>query len=617
MIKFDLSSLNDVRESLAQAGDALLKFKIRQNLVSQYTAVPSLNGAFTQHGTFWSGQSGSAKNVVDILTSNVNWLLEVFSNQLEGFDLQEYFSKKSFDQVNSQVAVADNRMRKFFIPTRDSRTIDNLMYNTPVTVAEATMPLASLISAFQGDDSAPLAVADSWENAAKALKDSMDNLKSASTGLASSSEGYSFDTAREAIDDVHKTGLVVASNTTAMAGSVRQFPLVRSTNLQALETIQATTSLIADPAERLLAEQAAVANFVSSQLQPSLEMVRPPVSNLGVPIVGHSGGGTLDATTVSTASAQPTVTHINGHTNAVSPASATTHGEQAAAAATNAPKPTAAPAATHAAPAPGGLHAPANTPAPVQPAAATAAPQAPGFAPGGITSPAQAPTIAPHQATAATATPTVPGQGGTSMPGTENLINAQNRFGAGGGAAGRPGAVSELGGRGSGPQLRSISGGAGSGSGANSVTGTPKADLRNVSTTAPRPNLPGSLKAISSPLSAPHGENAHANTPNSGKGATSAVHGTAGAKGGAGMKSGANVASTAMGRGTSIGRAGKGAKTGLRGSAVAFGKQDRSYFRRVFLSGEDPLISGKKARDRKSRGKDRATAQQTVKKVIR
>lgn len=616
MIKFDIVGLHGVRKALSNAGNALLAFSDAVGGSASYTTAPSLGSAFVQHNTFWSGQSGSALAVLDILKSNVGWLQEVFSNQLEGFDLQEYFSKKSFDQVNSQVAVADNRMRKFFIPTRDSRTIDNLMYNTPVTVAEATMPLASLISAFQGDDSAPLAVADSWENAAKALKDSMDNLKSASTGLASSSEGYSFDTAREAIDDVHKTGLVVASNTTAMAGSVRQFPLVRSTNLQALETIQATTSLIADPAERLLAEQAAVANFVSSQLQPSLEMVRPPVSNLGVPIVGHSGGGTLDATTVSTASAQPTVTHINGHTNAVSPASATTHGEQAAAAATNAPKPTAAPAATHAAPAPGGLHAPANTPAPVQPAAATAAPQAPGFAPGGITSPAQAPTITPHQATAATATPTVPGQGGTSMPGTENLINAQNRFGAGKGAAGRPGAVSETGTKGHGPQLRSISGG-GAGSGANSVTGTPKADLRNVSTTAPRPNLPGSLKAISNPLHAPHGENAHANTPNSGKGATSAVHGATGAKGGVGMKSGGNVASTVMGRGTSIGRAGKGAKTGLRGSAVTFGKQDRSYFRRIFLSGEDPLISGKKARDRKSRGEDRATAQQTVKKVIR
>lgn len=617
MIRFDVSGLRAVQQSLRSSLIALKGLKTAGRSLGSYTAAPSVTGAFSQHRSFWVGQSGSAENVLDILKSNIEWLQEVFSNQLEGFDLQEYFSKKSFDQVNSQVSVADNRMRKFFIPTRDSRSIDNLMYNTPVTVAEATMPLTSLITAFQGDDSAPLAVADSWENAAKALKNSMDNLKSASTGLANSSEGYSFDMAREAIDDVHKTGLVVASNTTAMAGSVRQFPLVRSTNLQALETIQATTSLIADPAERLLAEQAAVANFVSSQLQPSLEMVRPPVSNLGVPIVGHSGGGTLDATTVSTASAQPTVTHINGHTHAVAPASATAHGEQAVAAATNAPKPTAATAATHAAPAPGGLHAPANTPAPVQPAAATAAPQAPGFAPGGITSPAQAPVSTPHQATAATATPTVPGQGGTSMPGTENLINAQSRFGTGGGAAGRSGAVSELGTRGNGSQLRSISGGAGAGTSANPVTGTPKADLRNVSTTAPRPNLPGSLKTISSPLNTPHGENAHANTPNSGKGATSAVHGTTGAKGGAGVKGGGNVASTVMGRGTSIGQTGKGVKSGLRGSSLTYGKQDRSYFRRLFLSGEDPVIAGKKARGRKGSDKEGTATQQTVKKVIR
>jgi hypothetical protein len=614
MIKFDVSGLRAVQQSLRSSLIALKGLKSAGRSLGSYTGAPSVTGAFSQHHSFWVGQSGSAENVLDILKSNIEWLQEVFSNQMDGFDLQEYFSKQSFDQVNSQVSVADSNRRRFFIPNRDSRSIDNLMYNTPVTVAEASMPLASLISAFQGDDSAPLAVADSWENAAKALKDSMDNLKSASTGLASSSEGYSFDTAREAIDDVHKTGLVVASNTTAMAGSVRQFPLVRSTNLQALETIQATTSLIADPAERLLAEQAAVANFVSSQLQPSLEMVRPPVSNLGVPIVGHSGGGTLDATTVSTASAQPTVTHINGHTNAAAPASATAYGEQAASAATNAPKPTAAPAAAHAAPTPGGLHTPANTPAPVQPAAAAAAPQTPGFAPGGITSPSQASTITPHQATAATAT--VPGQGGTSMPGAENLINAQNRFGNRGIASGRPGVVSELGAKGHGPQLRSIRGGAGTGT--NSVTGAPKADLRKVSATAPRPNLPGSLKAISStPLNALHGEHAHANTPNSGKGATSAVHGTPGSKGGAGVKGGGHVASTAMGRGTNIGRAGKGSKSGLRGAAVTYGKQDRSYFRRLFLSGEDPVIAGKKARGRKGSDKEGTATQQTVKKVIR
>ncbi|WP_296214454.1 hypothetical protein [uncultured Corynebacterium sp.] len=557
-----------------------------------------------QHGSFWSGQSGSAKNVVDILTSNVNWLLEVFSGQIEGFGLQEQFSQESFDQVNSEISIADNKIRKFFVPTRDARSIDNLMYNTPVTVAEATMPLASLITAFQGDDSTPLAVANSWDSAATALKDSMDNLKSASNGLASSSEGYSFDMAREAIDDVHKTGIIVAANTTAMAGSVRKFPLVRSSNLKALEAIQFTTSLIPDPAERLLAEQAAVTQFVSAQLQPSLEMVRPPVSNLGVPIVGHSGGGTLDAATVSTASASPTVSHINGHTSAAAPTSATAHGEQAATAAANVPKPTPAATATHTTPAAGGLQAPPNAPAPVQPAAALA-PQAPGASHNAVTAPAQAPTITPHQAAAAA--PAAHGNSGAALTGPGNLINAQDRFDSRNGTTGRPGAVGEVGGKGSGAQLRSV----------NAGGSAPGANLRNVSTTGPRPSLPGSLNPPQlKPLNAVHGENTHANTPHSAKGGTSPGHGgtaakgDTGAKSGTGMKGGGNVASTATGRGAVGGRTSKGAKNGLRGSAVTFSKQDRSYFRRLFLSGQDPLVTGKgTGRERKKR--------QTVRRVIR
>ena len=83
------------------------------------------------------------------------------------------------------------------------------------------------------------------------------------------------------------------------------------------------------------------------------------------------------------------------------------------------------------------------------------------------------------------------------------------------------------------------------------------------------------------------------------------------------MKGGGNVASTVMGRGTNIGQTGKGVKSGLRGSSLNYGKQDRSYFRRLFLSGEDPVIAGKKARGRKGSDKEGTATQQTVKKVIR
>lgn len=607
MLKFDLSALKEVHNSLMEANDVLLAFSDSVRSKGVYTTVPSVASAFSQHNTFWHGQSGSALKVLDILKSNVKWLLDVFAGQIEGFGLQEQFSGKSFDQLSAEILIAENMVRKVFMPDRDSRSIDNLLYNTPVTVAEATMTLPALISAFQGDDSTPFAAANAWESAAKALKESMENLKSASSGLAGSAEGYSFDMAREAIDDVHKTGLTIAANTTAMAGSVRQFPVIRNSNLKALEAIQATTTLIPDPAERLLAEQAAITNFVSANLQPSLELVRPPVSNLGVPIVGHSGGGTLDATTVSTASAHPTVSHINGNTNAVAPASATAHGNQAASAAAHAPKPAPASAATQPAATPGGLHAPAHTPAPVQPAATTA-PHTPGVAHTATTTTAQTPTITQHPGAATNAS--APGQGGTGMADTNNLINAQERFANRGREAGRPGTLGNLNAPRDSTQLRAIGGGKTPGSSTGS--GLPKANLRNVSTTAPRPSLPGSLSAPK--FQALTGDGVHTNNPNANKGTAVAPHRTAEAKNGAGMRAGGNVASTALGRGVGHGGAGRGTKAGLRSASLKYNKQDRSYFRRLFLSGDDPLISGKKGRDRRKRDE---TARQTVRKVIR
>ena len=607
MIKFHISALHRVKQSLKQAGASLKLLRLQNSKLSSYTTVPSLSGAYTQHASFWDGQSGSATNVLDIMYSNVEWLQEVFANHIQDMSLQEYFSGESFDQIHSKKIVQANRDFRVFVPTRDSRPIDNLMYNTPVTVAEATMTLPALISAFQGDDSTPFAAANAWESAAKALKESMENLKSASSGLAGSAEGYSFDMAREAIDDVHKTGLTIAANTTAMAGSVRQFPVIRNSNLKALEAIQATTTLIPDPAERLLAEQAAITNFVSANLQPSLELVRPPVSNLGVPIVGHSGGGTLDATTVSAASAQPTVSHINGNTNAVAPASATAHGNQAASAAAHAPKPAPASAATQPAATPGGLHAPAHTPAPVQPAATTA-PHTPGLAHTATTTTAQTPTITQHSGAATNAS--APGQGGTGMADTNNLINAQERFANRGREAGRTGTLGNLNAPRDSTQLRAIGGGKTPGSSTGS--GLPKANLRNVSTTAPRPSLPGSLSAPK--FQALTGDGVHTNNPNANKGTAVAPHRAAEAKNGAGMRAGGNVASTALGRGVGHGGAGRGAKAGLRSASLKYNKQDRSYFRRLFLSGEDPLISGKKGRDRRKRDE---TARQTVRKVIR
>lgn len=196
------------------------------------------------------------------------------------------------------------------------------------------------------------------------------------------------------------------------------------------------------------------------------------------------------------------------------------------------------------------------------------------------------------------------------MADTNNLINAQERFANRGREAGRPGTLGNLNATRDSTQLRAIGGGKTPGSSTGS--GLPKANLRNVSTTAPRPSLPGSLSAPK--FQALTGDGVHTNNPNANKGTAVAPHRTAEAKNGAGIRAGGNVASTALGRGVGHGGAGRGTKAGLRSASLKYNKQDRSYFRRLFLSGEDPLISGKKGRDRR---KHDETARQTVRKVIR
>ncbi|HIW95052.1 MAG TPA: hypothetical protein H9867_00975 [Candidatus Corynebacterium gallistercoris] len=119
--------------------------------------------------------------------------------------------------------------------------------------------------------------------------------------------------ARETIDDVVRAGRVVAANAMIMSTSVAQFPVVRASNLAALEAIQASTMSITEPAARLAAEQAAVATFVSTQLQPSLELLKPPVANLGVPVLGHTGGGVLEAASVGQGRERVEVSTIAGN----------------------------------------------------------------------------------------------------------------------------------------------------------------------------------------------------------------------------------------------------------------------------------------------------------------
>ncbi|WP_426716672.1 hypothetical protein ACEN19_02200 [Corynebacterium auriscanis] len=315
MITFDLKALLQVKRSL---GDALIGLNTFAASAAPFTTVPSINTAFAQHQTIWAGQSGSGVDTIENIRERIQWVHHLFAAHISGFELQEELSKASLDSVHSHVTrnASEHQLQ---LPSNAERQIDNLIYNVPIAAGEATTPLAALIAAFQGDDSVPLLAAKRWSDAGRQLGTAMASLNNASNMIAASAQGTSFDAARAAIGDLVKLGTVVSANTMAMAASVGQFPTIRSTNLAALHSIQASTALITSPAERLAAEQAAVASFVSSHLQPSLELVKPPVSNLGVPITIRSGGGTLSAGAFGDSSAPAVINTINGTTESAAP----------------------------------------------------------------------------------------------------------------------------------------------------------------------------------------------------------------------------------------------------------------------------------------------------------
>ena len=333
MLSFDVRGLSNVNRALENALLQLLKLRQAAGGTAPFTTVPSINTAFAQHQTIWAGQSGSGVDTIENIRERIQWVHHLFAAHISGFELQEELSKASLDSVHSHVTrnASEHQLQ---LPSNAERQIDNLIYNVPIAAGEATTPLVALIAAFQGDDSVPLLAAKRWSDAGRQLGTAMASLNNASNMIAASAQGTSFDAARAAIGDLVKLGTVVSANTMTMAASVGQFPTIRATNLAALHSIQASTALITSPAERLAAEQAAVASFVSSHLQPSLELVKPPVSNLGVPITIRSGGGTLSAGAFGDSSAPAVINTINGTTESAAPTTTGTmahHASQAAA----------------------------------------------------------------------------------------------------------------------------------------------------------------------------------------------------------------------------------------------------------------------------------------------
>ena len=366
MIKFDLNGISSIQTQLKSALAALQGLNRLANVGQAFTSAPSISSAFAQQQTFLKGQSGSMERVNAQLQKDIQWLQEMFDSHISAFQLQDQLSSGSFDQMNSTVEFSQAMVR-FRNPERDFRPISNLIYTQPVTAVEAATPLLALIAMFEGDDGAPIESAQNWMSAGKKLVEAMTALQAASSTMAAAAEGYSFDMARTAIGDVVKTGNVVGANAVIMGQSMMEFPAVRMANLNALRAIQASTAAIPDQAARIAAEQSAVATFASTQLQPSLELLRPPVANLGTPVVGHMGGGALDSATTSQSSGITSVHTPQGGNATVSTASANGLGGQAQAAANAAPQPSGTVAPASAANAAPQFAQPATSPVSPQP----------------------------------------------------------------------------------------------------------------------------------------------------------------------------------------------------------------------------------------------------------
>ena len=358
MITFDMLALSNVQRQLNNVVQKIQALSTASTATAgAFTTVPSINAAFAQHQTIWAGQAGSAVDTIENIRDRIRWVHELFSAHISGFSLQEELSKASLDNLHSQVTrnPAEHQLN---LPTGANWEIQNVLYTGPVAAGEAATPLAALIAAFQGDDAIPLLAAKRWHDAGHQLGAAMASLNQASNMIAASAQGSSFDAARVAIGDLVKLGTIVSANTKTMAASVSQFPTIRATNLAALQAIQTSTAAIPAPAERLAAEQAAVASVVSSHLQPSLELVKPPVTNLGVSVATRSGGGVLNAGSFGESSRPSVINAVNAHVGSANPTTSGAFADQSAQAVSHAGH--AAP--THLATAPAGVPAATTTP---------------------------------------------------------------------------------------------------------------------------------------------------------------------------------------------------------------------------------------------------------------
>jgi hypothetical protein len=277
------------------------------------------------------------------MLESVNFLQESMMRLVEAVEAQEAGAAEAF--FNDPIAGTKAHQLEqgtLILPTRKDVPILDLAYTPPIAAIESGTEIKALLAMFTGDDSSILMASDAWIRGGKKLATAAKTLQRASATLAANTEGEAFVTMQSAISDVVSQGTIIAANATAMGTSMLELPQIRATAHATLTAMvaeaetrktAATIAAAATPGGAAAAAltmatvdaetQAEVAAFVSSYLQPALDIARPTVSNLGMEVIGHTGGGALTIGTVATQAMGEVATQVSGGAQAAGQTMAT------------------------------------------------------------------------------------------------------------------------------------------------------------------------------------------------------------------------------------------------------------------------------------------------------
>ena len=463
MFKFDIDALGQAADKVYEG---IMQFDGRMMATtdfSGFTTSPALRAAASQYASYLGSHPGSLQVAADSVMKNLDFIQLSLTRLVEVLDKQENLAEICIMKGPNLIYLPEGH-GKILLPTRKNVQILDLGYLAPVAATEAATPLKALTPRYAGSDGEIIEAADRWAAAGTRMTQVVDLLTSAGSLLAETTEGKVFTEAQKTIAEVAKQSTVIAENATAMGVATAELVPIRASahsQLLAMDAdaksrkapivsagatnpaAAASTSVALAAAESQT--QAEVAAFVSSFLQPALDTARPRVANLGVEVVGHTGGGALTTGATATQDLGPVATQVAG--GAVTPGQAVAASTMPA---------SSQPVGTAAGPAPSNP----GTPATVAPAGQTMAGPA-----GGFLSPAatgQRPGTMPGVArftptlTAGAAVPTV---SGNDVPSGTRTVTGQS-------TGGRRGTVVQ-------PLLPRSATGATPGTGAGGSTGVP------------------------------------------------------------------------------------------------------------------------------------------------